>query len=68
MVGFGIDLGTAYARAAVFNVVRPVLVQDSGGNDAIPAVVCFDGGIHVGRAALARAALCPDKTVHGIKR
>lgn len=65
----GIDLGTAHVRAAVMvDGPAPRLLQFSDGAHAAPAVVAFDKGTRVGRAALARAATRPETVVRGVKR
>ena len=56
----GIDLGTAYARAAVTTDKGPLLLQFSDGSHALPAVVAYQKGTTVvGRAALAKAGDAP---------
>ena len=65
----GIDLGTAHVRAALVFEGAPLLLQFGDGSHALPAVVAFHkGAVLVGRNALSRAAMQPEKTVRGVKR
>jgi hypothetical protein len=69
MLALGIDLGTAYARAAIFRERGAELLQFPDGATSLPAVVAMGGGsTRVGRSALARATTHPDQAVRGIKR
>ncbi len=59
-VGFGIDLGTGYARAAMLAGRTPELVRVLDGAAAIPMVLALDpSGVKVGAAAVAEAAIQP---------
>ncbi|MBN1770943.1 MAG: Hsp70 family protein, partial [Deltaproteobacteria bacterium] len=65
----GIDLGTAYSRAAFVRDGEPRLLQFPDGSHSIPSVVSVGGGtVRAGRAALARASTHPHQTVRAIKR
>ncbi len=69
MLALGIDLGTAYARAAVFGDRGGQLLQFPDGAHCVPAVVALGkGSERVGRTALARATTHPEQAVRGIKR
>ncbi len=69
MLALGIDLGTAYVRAAVFRERGGELLQFPDGANSVPAVVALGGGnTRVGRSALARATTHPEQAVRGIKR
>ena len=65
----GIDLGTSRVRAAVMVGATAQVVQFGDGSHFLPAVVAVDKGtLHLGRAALARAAMNPQDAVLGVKR
>src|SRR5262249_7083714 len=65
----GVALGPAFARAAVTTDRGPLLLQLSDGSHAVPAVVAYQNGVaSVGRAAVAKAAMRPERTVRGVKR
>ncbi|MEZ4224284.1 MAG: Hsp70 family protein [Polyangiaceae bacterium] len=69
MLALGIDLGTAFVRAAVFHGGSLELLQFPDGAHSTPAVVSMGGGsTRVGRTALSRATTHPAETVRGIKR
>lgn len=66
---FGVDLGTACARAAVCDPAGPHLLVFSDGSPALPAVVAFGAGaVRLGHAAVEKAAIHPEVTVRGVKR
>ena len=63
------DLGTAYARAAVPTDHGPRLLQLEDGSPALPAVVAYtSGSVRVGHAAVEKAAMHPGSSVRGVKR
>jgi hypothetical protein len=69
LVAIGIDLGTAFARAAVVRDGGRELLQFHDGARNLPAVVAMGrDGVRVGRVALARATTEPTSTVRAIKR
>lgn len=69
LLALGLDIGTGFARAAVFRQREAELLQFPDGSHNIPALVSFvKGGPKVGRAALSRAATQPHLTVRGVKR
>ncbi|KAJ3669513.1 hypothetical protein LUZ60_011463 [Juncus effusus] len=62
----GIDLGTAYTRASVFNGDEWFLFSDEEGRNAIPSYVAFTkSGVVVGDAALKLAEKMPTNSVYG---
>ena len=69
MVALGIDLGTAFSRAAYVQGGEPRLLQFPDGSRNVPSVVSLGGGAtRVGRAALSRATTHPTLTVRAVKR
>ena len=66
----GIDLGTTFSLVAVFEGGRPRVLAGENGDPLLPSVVSFPAGSVplVGRAALARTSLDPQRTVHSVKR
>jgi molecular chaperone DnaK (HSP70) len=69
LVTLGIDLGTAFSRAAYVRDGQPRLLEFPDGSRSIPSVVALGGGTtRVGRAALSRATTHPGQTVRAVKR
>ncbi len=69
MVALGLDLGTAFSRAAYVQGGEPRLLQFPDGSRNIPSIVSIGGGTtRVGRAALSRATTHPTLTVRAVKR
>lgn len=69
MFAIGIDLGTAFVRAAVVGEGATELLQFGDGARNLPAAVAVaPGGMRVGRAAMARATTDPTRTVRACKR
>jgi len=69
VTALGVDLGTGSVRAAFLRGAEPELLQFPDGANSIPAVVSISKGVwRVGRPALSRAMMQPDRTVRGIKR
>jgi molecular chaperone DnaK (HSP70) len=66
----GIDLGTTHSLVAVLERGVPRVLLGEGGDPLLPSVVSFPRGGKpvVGRAALERAALDPQRTIHSSKR
>ncbi|MDA1260533.1 MAG: Hsp70 family protein, partial [Planctomycetota bacterium] len=66
----GIDLGTTHSLVAVLEGGVPRILPGADGDPLLPSVVSFPRGGRpvVGRAALERAALDPERTVHSAKR
>ncbi|MDP6850533.1 MAG: Fe-S protein assembly chaperone HscA [Planctomycetota bacterium] len=66
----GIDLGTTNTLVAVWEGRAPLVLSDERGQSILPSVVSWtnDDTVVVGRAALARSRIAPDKTVHSAKR
>lgn len=68
MTALGVDLGTGSVRAAFLRDSEPQLLQFPDGSNSIPAVVSFSKGEwRVGRPALSRAMMQPERTVRGVK-
>jgi hypothetical protein len=69
MAILGVDLGTAFARAAVSSERGPRLLSLPDGSPNLPAVVAYSKGApRVGQAAVEKAAIHPELTVRGVKR
>ena len=66
----GIDLGTGFACAAVFEGGKPVIIVNSEGKRTTPSIVAFtkDGERKVGDAAKRQAITNPKNTVYCVKR
>lgn len=66
----GIDLGTTNSLVGVVDSGFPILLADAEGQRLTPSAVCYgqDGRIAVGRAALRKRALEPERTVTSVKR
>jgi len=66
---FGIDLGTTCSAIGWVQDGRPVILP-VGGEDLLPSVVCFseDAEVLVGRPALNRLALEPERCIRSAKR
>ncbi len=66
----GIDLGTTYARVAVFKDRHAVILNNSEGKSKIPSVVTFnsDGTRLVGQAAKRKADINTQNTILDIER
>jgi actin-like ATPase involved in cell morphogenesis len=64
-----VDLGTAFARAAVTTGRAPSLVLLADGSPNLPAVVAFSpGAVRVGQAAVEKTTIHPEIGVRGVKR
>lgn len=62
----GIDLGTAYARVAVFDGSQWRMIPDDHGNSAMPSYVAFThSGVLVGESARKQAPQNPTNTIFG---
>ncbi len=69
MAGFGVDLGTGYARASVLGARGPELVREESGALVVPALVSVEtGGDLAGEAALFVAATRPDGVARAFVR
>ncbi|XP_004533589.1 heat shock protein 68-like [Ceratitis capitata] len=69
MVAIGIDLGTTYARVAVFQYGKVEIIPNEQGNRATPCFVAYtDSERLIGDAAKNQAAMNPKNTVFNIKR
>ncbi|THD27677.1 hypothetical protein D915_001530 [Fasciola hepatica] len=65
----GIDLGTTYSCAAIFEDSEPNVISDSTGKTKTPSVVCFSQeGLSVGTSAKNRRILQPKNCVYNSKR
>ena len=66
----GIDLGTGFSCAAVFEGGKPVIIVNSEGKRTTPSIVAFtkDGERKVGDAAKRQAITNPKNTVYCVKR
>lgn len=66
----GIDLGTTNSLVGVVDSGFPILLADADGERLTPSVVSYgaDGSVTVGRAALRRRALEPERTITSVKR
>ena len=66
----GIDLGTTNSLVGVVDSGFPILLADAEGERLTPSVVSYaaDGTPTVGRAALRRRALEPERTITSVKR
>jgi molecular chaperone HscA len=66
----GIDLGTTNSIVAYVADGRPVALTTCDGGPLLPSVVHYaaEGGVMVGRAALARATSEPERTLASVKR
>ena len=66
----GIDLGTTFSAAAVYDGERAKVIADASGEYLVPSVVAVDadGRMLVGSAARGQAATNPVHTVFSIKR
>jgi molecular chaperone HscA len=66
----GIDLGTTNSIVAYVSDGRPVALVTCDGVPLLPSVVHYptEGGIVVGRAAVARATREPERTLASVKR
>jgi molecular chaperone DnaK len=69
-VPVGIDLGTTRSAVAVLRGGRPEVILNRAGEPTTPSVVAFpeDGGVVVGRPALAIAMAEPGRAVASVKR
>ncbi len=66
----GIDLGTTFSVAAIYDGERVQVIADAAGERLLPSVVAVDarGRTLVGSPARARAAVSPASAVFSIKR
>jgi molecular chaperone DnaK len=66
----GIDLGTTNSLVGVVDSGFPILLADADGERLTPSVASYgaDGSVTVGRPALRRRALEPERTVTSVKR
>ncbi|MCU1646817.1 MAG: hypothetical protein JWN03_7092 [Nocardia sp.] len=66
----GIDLGTSTSVMCVLENGRPRIIANAEGAACTPSVVSFtdDGRVLVGRQAVDRAVLSPDRTVASVRR
>ncbi len=66
----GIDLGTTNSLVGVVDSGFPILLADEEGQRITPSAVSYDAGgtITVGRAALRKRALAPERCVTSVKR
>lgn len=66
----GIDLGTTHSLVATVRNGLAVCLPDEAGRALLPSVVRYraDGGIEVGRQAMATQALDPRNTIVSVKR
>ena len=66
----GIDLGTTYSAVGAVDSGFPILLADGEGCRITPSAVWYgaDGGVEVGRKALRRRPLEPDRVVTSVKR
>lgn len=66
----GIDLGTTNSLVGVVDSGFPILLADEEGQRLTPSAVCFgaDGTLAIGRPALRKRAIEPERTVTSVKR
>jgi molecular chaperone HscA len=66
----GIDLGTTHSTVACVRDRRPVALVTCDGTPLLPSVVHYGehGNVLVGKAALAYATRCPQRTIASVKR
>ncbi|MEV5839445.1 Hsp70 family protein [Nocardia sp. NPDC052112] len=69
-INFGIDLGTTNSAIAVLRGIDTEIVKNNEDFDTTPSAVWISrhGGLHVGRAAKAKAEIDPDNTAVEFKR